>query len=129
MTVPSSMTSVFSGTAMCRTRPVKFNGFVFIYVFTAMRTDEVTLARAPDAHGFPGFGINDILIGKIPAAAFAFFICFVGAIQAYMDLAPSNEMHFSLYSPMTTSAFTHDITTCIISIPLFVCRRISYTRS
>lgn len=101
---------------------VKFNCLVFSHVFTAMRTNEVTLARAPDAHGIPGLGRNDILIGKISPAAWAFFVCFVSAITAYLDIAPLDETHFSLYNPMTASAFTHDITTGI-SLPLFVCRR------
>ena len=107
---------------------VKFNSLVLSHVFTAMRTDKVTLARAPDTHGF-GPGVNDILTGKIPAAALAFFVCFMGAIPAYMDLAPLDKIRFPLYIPMTTSAFAHNIISRIISIRLSVSRHITYTRS
>ena len=92
---------------------MKFNRLVFSHILTAMRTDEVPRAYAPNAHRVPGFGIYNVLLGKISAAAFAFFIRFVSALLAYMDFASPDEMHFPLYDPMTTSAFTHDITTCI----------------
>jgi hypothetical protein len=102
---------------------VKFNRLIFSYILAAMGTNEVTFACTPDAHGLPGLGINNILIGKISAAALAFFKRFMSAIPAYMDIAAFDEMHFPLYDPVTTAAFTHDITAFIISIRLFACRR------
>ena len=92
---------------------MKFNCLIFSYVFTAVRTNEVTLACAPDAHGFLVPGIDKILTGKILSAALAFFVCFMNTILAYTDTASFDEMHFPFCDPMTTSAFIHDITFCI----------------
>ena len=92
---------------------MEFNCIIFSYVFTAVRTNEVTLACAPDAHGILVPGIDKILTGKILTAAFAFFVCFMNTILAYADSAPFDEMHFPFCDSMTTSAFAHDITSRI----------------
>ena len=101
---------------------MKFNRLVFSHILTAMRTDEIPLAYAPNAHRIPGFGIYNVRLGKISAAAFAFFIRFVSALLAYMDFASPDEMHFPRHELMTPTAFVHGFT-CIISIRLSVCQR------